>query len=398
MRTSQAGAWLSRTNREAAGRGVVSLISPGGAHALDEATVVRDFRREDIAQAVDLHNRVFGANPAFSPATLGDYFNEVLFDNPWRDEALPSLMSLDGGGRITGLLGVLPRPMEFRGRRLRAAVCTQLMVAPSHRGRLTAVRLIKAFFSGPQDLSMGDGANEEARRLIVGLGGTAALPYSMHWIRPLRPARYVLSMLRKQPALRPLAALAQPLGALADMAAARMRQNRFAEPSADLEDGPLESLTMLAHLPLMCQEASLRPIYDAHSLHWLLEQASTKSRYGKLRSRAVFTSRRGLIGWYLYYLQPGAISEVIQIAAIHGAFDGVLQQLFNDAWRHGAVALRGRLDPAHLQELSDRHCWFRRDGPWTLMHSRHPDVLDALHRGDAFLSRLDAEWWMRFHG
>ncbi len=86
------------------------------------------------------------------------------------------------------------------------------------------------------------------------------------------------------------------------------------------------------------------------------------------------------------------------MVAADGAFDHVLQRLFEDAWRQGAIALRGRLDPAHIQQLSDRHCLFRREGPWTLMHSRDPEILAAIHQGDAFLTRLDAEWWMRFQG
>ena len=55
-----------------------------------------------------------------------------------------------------------------------------------------------------------------------------------------------------------------------------------------------------------------------------------------------------------------------------------------------------RVDPRNVQELSYRHCWCRWDGTSTLVHSRHPDVMAAIHRGDAFLSRLEGEWWMRF--
>jgi len=51
-----------------------------------------------------------------------------------------------------------------------------------------------------------------------------------------------------------------------------------------------------------------------------------------------------------------------------------------------------------VQALSDRRCWFRQEGTWTLVHSRHRDILSAVHQGDAFLSRLDGEWWLRFHG
>jgi hypothetical protein len=33
---------------------------------------------------------------------------------------------------------------------------------------------------------------------------------------------------------------------------------------------------------------------------------------------------------------------------------------------------------------------------WTLIHSQQPELLDAIHRGDAFLTRLEGEWCMRF--
>ena len=52
--------------------------------------------------------------------------------------------------------------------------------------------------------------------------------------------------------------------------------------------------------------------------------------------------RERLLGWYLYYAQAGGVSEVLQIAARDGSFDRVLLRLA-DAWRHGAVAVRGRL-------------------------------------------------------
>ena len=90
------------------------------------------------------------------------------------------------------------------------------------------------------------------------------------------------------------------------------------------------------------------------------------------------------------------VSEVVQVAASRGSFDLVLQRLLADAWRHGAAAVRGRLDPRYVEDLSDRHCWFVRDSTWTLFHSRYPDVVAAIQQGDAFLSRLEGEWWLRW--
>ena len=168
--------------------------------------------------------------------------------------------------------------------------------------------------------------------------------------------------------------------------------------AASVHGFALDPPTMLAHFPDVLDGNALQPVYDARSLAWLLEQTARKTRHGRLRARAVRDGGRRLIGWYLYYVQKGGVSEVVQIAARDGSFDRVLRRLLADAWRHGAAAVRGRLDPRYVQELSDRHCWFRWGHSWTLVHSRHADIMAAINHGDASLSRLEGEWWLRFHG
>jgi hypothetical protein len=278
-------------------------------------------------------------------------------------------------------------------------VSCQFIVDPDKRRSLTALQLAQACMSGPQDLTLADGASDRARRIWIGIGGAAPLLYSLHWTRPLRPAGYVLSLLAQRPgSLRRLTLPARPLGALADVIAARMGPNRFLLEGTELAEDALDPATMLTCLPEVLGSAALQPVYDARSLAWLLDQAGRKKRHGTLRARAVFDGGQRPIGWYLHYVQAGDVSEVVQIAARHGSFDDVLQRLLADAWRQGAVAVRGRLDPRYTQELSDRHCWFRRDGTWTLVHSRDADIMAAIHQGDAFLSRLEGEWWLRFLG
>jgi hypothetical protein len=128
---------------------------------------------------------------------------------------------------------------------------------------------------------------------------------------------------------------------------------------------------MLPHLLEIADGNALRPHYDARSLAWLLEQTARKTRHGRLRARAVHEGAR-LIGWYLYYARAGEVGEVLQVAAHDGSFGRVLQRLLADAYRQGATAVRGRLDPRHVQELSDRHCWFRREGHgrWCIRDTR----------------------------
>jgi hypothetical protein len=272
-------------------------------------------------------------------------------------------------------------------------------VDPDWRHSLTALQLAQACLSGPQDLTLADASNDQSRRMWLQIGGTAPPLYSLHWTRPLRPARHALSLLEKRAALPfPLIMAARPLGAVADALAARLRPNRFLAEDNELVDDALDPVAMLTHLPEVLHDSELQPAYDARTLPWLLDQLARKTFYGALRARAVLDGGRRLLGWYLYYVRPGGVSEVGQIAARNDSFDCVLRQLLADAWRHGAVAVRGRLDPRYVRELSVRHCWFRQDEGWTLVHSRHADVMSAIERGRAFFSRLEGEWWLRFLG
>jgi hypothetical protein len=359
---------------------------------------IRIFAEDDVPAAAAVLGRVYPDHRWASPAACESYFREVLFHNPWRDPELPSWVA-EEDGRICGFYIVMPRRMLLRGRPIRVAVGCQLMVEPDQRHSLTALQLGKACLSGPQDLTLADGASELSRRLCVALGGTASPLYSLQWIRPLRPARYVLSLLHGRGAISaPLALAARPFGAVADALAARLQPNRFLREETELAEEALDPHTILAHLPEVMGGKALQPVYDARSLAWLLEQAARKTLHGALRGRAVLDGERRVIGWYLYYVLKGGVSEVLQLAARNGSFDLVLQRLLADAWRHGAAAVRGRLEPRYVQELSNRLCWFRREGEWTLVHSRHPELIAALDQGDAFLSRLEGEWWLRFVG
>ncbi len=357
---------------------------------------IRVLTENDIPGVAALFARVYPDYRWRSQAACESYFYEMFFDNPWRGLDLPSWVA-EENNRVTGCYAMIPRPMSFRGRPIRVAVGCQIMVDPERRRSLTALQLAKACISGPQDLTLADGATDQTRHGWVGIGGAAPLLNSLHWTRPLRPARFALSLLEERAAFpRLLTLAARPLAAAADALALRLRPNRLLREESEFVEETLHPSTMLAHLPDVLSGYALQPVYDARTLTWLLGQAARKTRHGTLRAQAVRDRERRLIGWYLYYLLAGKASEVVQIAAVPGAFDHVLRCLLVDAWRHGAAALRGRIDPRHAKEFCDRHCWLRTDGTWTLVHSHHPDIMDAIHQGDAFLSRLEGEWWMRF--
>jgi len=372
-------------------------LAPQGRTDAAMATI-RVFTEEDVPAAAALFARVYPEYRWRSQDACAAYFREMLFDNPWRDPEIPSWVAQENG-RITGFYAVLPRRMLLRGRPIRVAVGCQFIMAPDNRNSLAALQLTKACISGPQDLTLADGANAQARRMWMAIGGAAPLLYGLHWTRLLRPARHALSMLEDRGSLpRPAAIAARPLCAAADALFAHLPPNRFLREHADYSRTRLDPAAMLSRFADFMGGSALQPVYDATSLPWLLDQAARKKRHGELQAHAVLGSKGQLVGWYLYYLNAGGISEVVQIAARDGCFDQVLQQLLVDAWRNGATAVHGRVEPRFVQELSDRHCLFRREGPWTLIHSRDAELRAAIEEGDAFLSRLDGEWWLRFQG
>lgn len=372
-------------------------LAPGNSAGAAMATI-RVFAEDDVPAAAALFARVYPEHRWRSQVACEAYFREMLFENPWRDPEIPSWIA-EENGRVAGFYAVMPRRMLLRGRTIRVAVGCQFIMAPDNRNNLMTLQLTKACISGPQDLTLADGANAQARRMWMAIGGSAPLLYGLHWTRLLRPARYGLSLLDGRGAIaRPASLAARPLCAVADGLFARLGPNRFLMEHRDFSGIAPDPAEMLSHFPEVAGGSALQPAYDAGTLAWLLNQAARKKRHGELRSHAVLGNKRQLIGWYLYYLKAGGVGEVVQIAARDGCFDPVLQQLLADAWKNGAVAMHGRVEPRYVQELSNRHCWLRREGPWTLIHSRDAEVVAALERGDAFLSRLEGEWWLRFQG
>ena len=345
--------------------------------------VLRPLEPADVPGLALLHARLY---PGASPALYAGYALEMLFRNPWADPAIPSwLAELDG--RMVGALGVVPRRMRLGERSLRVAVSCQLMVDPERGSGLVALELLRRFFAGPQDLAIADGANDASRRLWEASGGTASALHSLHWIRLLRPAQGLLGLARGR--WRKLSAVAAPFAAMLDACVPSRSSAPYAEE-------PLDAATLRGALGEL-RQYTLKPDYDADSLDWLLGQARAKRRHGELQ--ACLARERGgrIAGWFLYYLN-GGVSQVLQLGARRGCLEPMLEQLSHHARERGARALEGRMDPGLAPALQGKRVLLQNRGIWTLLHARDQALLVPFLRGDAFFSRLDGEWWMRFAG
>ena len=140
----------------------------------------------------------------------------------------------------------------------------------------------------------------------------------------------------------------------------------------------------------------LTPVYDRESLDWLLAQAREKTRHGDLHGHVLRDSRGDRVGWFLYYCRPGGIAQVLQFGGQPKRIRSVLECLFRDAAAHGAVAVSGGFDPRYMKDLARSRCRISWPGYAVVVRSRRPELAQAVHRGDAFLTRLEGEWWARF--
>lgn len=357
---------------------------------------VREFEEADLPAVVALFGRVFPRNGWETAAACTAYFREIFFGNPWRHMAVPSWVA-EVDGRIAGFGGMVGRPMLFRGEPIKVAVGCNLIVDPERRRSPVTLRLLKAMIGGPQDLTLADGATEGVRRIWQGIGAHAPLACNLHWTRPLRPVRHFLGRVESQaqwlrPAMPAMSALALPI----DLVASRLPTNRFLRSPVMCVDEQADAESIVADLPAVAGAASLQPAYDGAALRWLLRQCQGRRGFGMVRARRVLDAGRRPLGWFVYYLRKGGVCELLQLGALPAAHAVVLEMLLVDAWRHGGAAVRGRLDHLPAADLARMRSSLRWEGPATVIHSRQREIIDAVHRGDAFLSRLDGEWWMRF--
>ena len=356
---------------------------------------VRSLAREDIPQVANFYERVKrGKSVVSSQFTL--YLEGILFDNPWRDENLPSLVYQKGDGEIVGLLGVVPRRMMLNGRPIKVAICNHLLVDPNSRSTLAGVKLLKTFFLGPQDLSIAE-PNQVGRKIWLGLGGVAAPIHSIYWTCPLRPSRFFTQYLERFKLLAPLEFMSRPFSSVADAILARLPQSPFHQSATAFSEDDLSVQDFLLCLSEFSTGQSLRPEYDERSLKWLLDILAYKDELGSLRKVVLRNSAQEIVGWYLYYSNPLGTSQVVQIGARNKLFGEVLDHLFHDAWLHGATAISGQLEPRFLMEFSPAVCLYNNFRTCMVVHSNRPQLLQTIHCGDAFLSRLETEWWIPFH-
>jgi hypothetical protein len=349
---------------------------------------IREFHSSDIEQVADLHRKLFKLEIT-QPQKHHDYFAQEFLSRG--SQVVPSLVCEDAGGRVIGFLGVAVRHFCFGKKRITAALSSQFIVHPEGRGRLTGVHLLREFLRGPQDLSFTDEANEISKRIWVALGGSTSTLQGIHWVIPLRPVQLACSHYAPTWLTRTLRSPANIL----DRVIASLPGSPFRDRRPALASEPLSNEVMLKCLEELTSHYDIRPFYDSTSLGTLIQRAGEKTQ-GLLRARLLTDEANRIAGWYMFCCKPGGLAEVLQVVAREDCRQEVVAQLAGDAKNHGAIAVVGRLEPGLAEGLANQFSLFFRRKHLMLVHSRFPEILSAIHSGQAFITRLEGEWCLRF--
>jgi hypothetical protein len=376
---------------------------------------MRPLEPGDIPAVANLYERVIRSGGATASPELVSYFERTLLASPWTDAEIPSLVYLDREGRIVGFLGSHVRRLTLGDRSIRLACSGQLVVEPDARHIAAGALLLRKYLAGPQDLTITDGATIRVRRIWDKLAGETAGPTSLNWTRLFRPWRFAverallfLALRAQSPdereglppreggprSARAVARMLGPLWSLLDGITSLLAGPILRPRKPDTVVEPLTPAAVLEHMAALAPRLRLYPSYDREYLEWLFrELAATRTR-GTFVAHLVRGGDGRALGWYVYYLKSGGISQVLQIVAANTEdARAVIRNLFHHARQRGSVALQGRLEPRLMEPLSRQGCILRYGGG-ALTHSRDPEVLAALASKDTLLTRMEGEWWM----
>ena len=161
----------------------------------------------------------------------------------------------------------------------------------------------------------------------------------------------------------------------------------------------LFDLSVAEHCNLMkvCAEGyDLVPSYDETSLDWALETV----KRGLRGNEALFAKRvagaDGSSCGFFVVVVANRLATVVQIGAARSGLDLTLDELARFAWSAGCIAITGRLQREHLTTLAQSPLSIALGEPRFMVLAKHPELVEALTSGRAWVSRLDGEWGLGF--
>ncbi|RUU29791.1 hypothetical protein [Mesorhizobium sp. M6A.T.Ce.TU.016.01.1.1] len=366
-------------------------------------SVIRAFEGADLPAVAGMFQRVLRKERTEAPAALIEYMRRFYLEAPGCGGDLRSLVHVNDAGRVSGFVGVHVLPMQFNGRQLRAAICSSLMVEDHERDPMAGARLLKAYLDGPQDISFSETANDISTKLWTRLRGVVLPQYSLDWVRVMRPSTFVLGLSASRMKLvRTLSPFAH---ALDRFYCRRMKssERRWSGVAADgaghgaFRMSEIDSHTFAKLIEPLTAQFALRPAWAEGLLDHILTDAAQKTDLGELVYVSVTSPVGTNVGAFAYHARTGEIGRVLQILALPGQAGPVIDCLIDHATVRGISGLRGRIQPALLEAMLGRRIAFLTVAS-TVVHSRDPELLDAMKNSQAFLNGLAGEQWSQLIG
>lgn len=364
-------------------------------------TKIRALERADLPSVARLFAHVWRGDAAAADPELERFFASTLLDHPWADPELPSYVATDGE-EVVGFIGSNVRRVTFDGAPRRMVCSAHLVAHPRARGAAVGARLMKTLLSGPQDLTITDGATEDVRRMWEALGGHAVPLGAFSFVRVFRPASLGVGLLVDGGRLRTLRRAARSVSHGVDRIAERVTRSRLVPPIAQTAALPLTPEALVENAEDIVGPMRLRSSYDVPYVSWLFSELERVEQRGTLWADGIARGRLwaeqvrvagAVVGWYVCHLRHDGFCRVLQFAARPRSSHAAFEQLAFRARLFGAAALYGRLEPLLVGPTTAGPCVYRPSDGRLLVHASHRELLDAIRAGDAHLTRLDGEWW-----
>jgi len=282
---------------------------------------------------------------------------------------------------------------------MRAAFCGALMVRDHEHDPMAGARLLKAFLSGPQNFSLSETANKTSLEMSRALRGITFAPYSLEWMKVLRPAAFACDMaLRKSSLRRWTLPVAQGLDRLQRWSGiGSIGRDMPGTPAGSLSVERVDAEKFANAIEPLISHFSLRLCWTDSQLRHIVAQAYDKPRYGEAIGALVTGANGVAIGAFLYHLRPGGVGRVIQILALPGREGKIIDCMISDADQRGAAGLRGRTQPLLCDAMLGKGILFA-NASSTILFSRDETLIDCFRRGQAFVNGLAGESWGRHIG
>ncbi|MCP8895169.1 hypothetical protein KYK29_09515 [Shinella daejeonensis] len=362
---------------------------------------VRPFAAGDVDAVADMFQRLLRKSRLPASADLRAYLRALFLDFCKHDPDICSRVHVRDDGTVSGFLGVLPFDMRFGDRSVRAAACGTFVSDTRESDPFAGARLLRDVLSGPQDLSFTETSNDISTSMWRSMRATPLAPYSLEWLRVLKPSAFLLAAAAPRlPGLKLLAPLARGADRFVTRRGGQQAWIHYS-PAAGRADALVDTEAENDEFAGLCLEFAgrfaLRPDWDQTTLETMLGHAERKALHGERVQRVVRTRAGKPVGLYLYYGDRGGIGRTVQVMAAAGHEAIVLDRLLRSASERGLAAIRGRTQPNLLQAMIGSKFAFLQTSA-TLVHARDPELLQAAVNGQAFLNGLAGEGWTRLIG